>query len=259
MGRLEKKYVKDWPDDPEERASLMLGLQKAIVSRFSESDWKELGYETGTIEWINNHPRLLRSLSFGDGDYGSHVFEALEMLSKSNRHSLEILLGKEKIYHHLQENSPEIFSLYIDSSTPVPEFKPRVTPTQVVLRAIEDAEMLIKSRGPVSAVDRVHTALHGYLIGACENLSPSKDAGIVELYKLLRENHPRLKELGVRSEDLNKILRSLTSILDALNPLRNRGSLAHANESLIGDDEAMLAINSARTILHYIDAKVSGF
>ena len=76
--------MKQWPGDREERARLVLALQKAITSSFDEGDWKELGYETGTIDWITEHGRLLRSLSWGDGDYGSHVFEALEMLRKSN-------------------------------------------------------------------------------------------------------------------------------------------------------------------------------
>ena len=56
---------------------------------------------------------------------------------------------------------------------------------------------------------------------------------------------------------MNKILRAFGAVLDALNTLRNRSSLAHPTESLVGDDEAMLAINAARTILHYLDAKLA--
>jgi len=142
----------------------------------------------------------------------------------------------------------------------VPEFEPKaLTPKEAVARAILDAQTLINSSGPVSAVDRVHTALHGYLIHACEDrqLTTSKEPGILELYKLLRENDPKLKDLGSRSDDINKILRAFGAVLDSLNPLRNKGSMAHANESLIGNDEAMLAINATRTILHYLDAKFS--
>lgn len=47
-------------------------------------------------------------------------------------------------------------------------------------------------------------------------------------------------------------------IVDALNPLRNRASLAHPNESLLAEPEAMLVINSVRTLLHYIDSRVHG-
>ena len=48
----------------------------------------------------------------------------------------------------------------------------------------------------------------------------------------------------------------MATILDSMNSLRNRASVAHPNESLLEDPEAMLVINSARTVLHYIDAKM---
>jgi hypothetical protein len=253
--------VKLWPNERKERGHLVVALQKAITSSFDEGDWKELGHETGTIDWITGHGRLLRSLSWGDSDYGGHVFDAIEMLRKSNESSLEILLGKEKIRRCLRRDSPEVYSAYVDSGEPVPAFRPRaLSPKEAILRALADAETLINSAGASSAVDRVHTALHGYLIHACEDagVSPKPDAGIIELYKMLRENHPKLDDLGIRADDLNKILRAFGAVLDALNTLRNRGSLAHPTESLVGDDEAMLAINAARTVLHYLDAKLAG-
>ena len=47
------------------------------------------------------------------------------------------------------------------------------------------------------------------------------------------------------------------AILDALNPVRNRASVAHPNPSLLEQHEAMLVVNSTRTILHYLDSKLS--
>jgi hypothetical protein len=44
--------------------------------------------------------------------------------------------------------------------------------------------------------------------------------------------------------------------VDALNPLRNKASVAHANPVLLPEPEAMLVINAARSILHYVDEKV---
>jgi hypothetical protein len=35
--------------------------------------WRELGLLTDTTDLIDNHPRLLRSLHFGDDDYDGHV------------------------------------------------------------------------------------------------------------------------------------------------------------------------------------------
>lgn len=88
--------VKGWPNEREERGRLVVALQKAITSSFDEGDWKELGHDTGTVDWITGHGRLLRSLSAGDSDYGGHVFDAIEMLRKSNESSLEILPRRGK-------------------------------------------------------------------------------------------------------------------------------------------------------------------
>ena len=38
----------------------------------------------------------------------------------------------------------------------------------VVLRALADADELIRTNGATSAVDRIHTALHGHVLALCE-------------------------------------------------------------------------------------------
>lgn len=54
---------------------------------------------------------------------------------------------------------------------------------------------------------------------------------------------------------MGRILSSLSNVIDCLNPVRNNASLAHANEELLGKDEAMLTINAARTVFQYLDSK----
>jgi hypothetical protein len=53
---------------------------KAIYATFDRTKWMELGLETGALEYIRNHPRLLRSLSWGDDDYLSCVVEAVPVM-----------------------------------------------------------------------------------------------------------------------------------------------------------------------------------
>ena len=53
-----------FPSDRKQRNLVVLAIQKAIDRTFNESDWKELGYRTGIDDWIERHPRLLRSLSW---------------------------------------------------------------------------------------------------------------------------------------------------------------------------------------------------
>jgi abortive infection Abi-like protein len=53
------------------------------------------------------------------------------------------------------------------------------------------------------------------------------------------------------------VLNACSSILDALNPVRNRASVAHPNEELLGRDEAQLVINVGRSLLSYLDGKLA--
>jgi len=133
----------------------------------------------------------------------------------------------------------------------------RIT-SEVVERALLDAQELLRATGATSGVDRVHTALHGYLVVLCKGggLQVAENASLPELFKQIREKHPAFKDLGPRADDILRVLRALGTILDTLNPLRNKASVAHPNPALLPEAEAMLVVNSVRTILHYLDEKV---
>jgi hypothetical protein len=71
----------------------------------------------------------------------------------------------------------------------------------------------------------------------------------------LRAEYPPLLDLGARPEDVTRVLQSMATILDALNPVRNNASAAHPNEHLLGEPEASLVINTVRTLLNYLENK----
>ncbi len=139
----------------------------------------------------------------------------------------------------------------------VAEPSPSIT-TATVERALRDAQNLLTTSGPVSALDRAHTALHGYMRAVCSlsGLTVDADAGITQLFKALREHHPAFADLGPQASEIQRVFRSLASVIDSLNNLRNRATVAHPNEQLLRDPEAVLALNAARTVLHYLDARL---
>ena len=47
------------------------------------------------------------------------------------------------------------------------------------------------------------------------------------------------------------------SILDALLPVRNRGSMVHPSAELLGEPEARLIVNVGRNLFNYLDEKLS--
>src|SRR5665213_479195 len=93
----------------------------------------------------------------------------------------------------------------------------RIT-SDVVERALKDAEHLIRDSGAVSGIDRIHTAIHGYLKVACEdaNLTVPDDATAPRLLRLLREGHPKLAASGARSEDVQRVILTFGNVVDVL-------------------------------------------
>lgn len=128
----------------------------------------------------------------------------------------------------------------------------------VIDAALSDAETLIRSSGPANALDRVHTALHGYLEIICktEGIAVDEDASITTLFARIREKHSALKITDPAAQRMTiQILRGMAQIIEALNPIRNEKSLAHPN-TLLDEAEAMLAINAIRTLLQYFDKRL---
>lgn len=129
----------------------------------------------------------------------------------------------------------------------------------LLVRTLTDAKILLQQSDARSAVDRVHTAFHSYLKSVLTDaeIHHTPNETIVGLLKRLTSSHGAFSDLGNRSHEVQTVLRSMSAIADALNPLRNHASLAHANDSLLGEDEAMLVVNTVRTILIYLDSKLS--
>ncbi|MFG6460117.1 abortive infection family protein [Roseateles sp. DXS20W] len=71
----------------------------------------------------------------------------------------------------------------------------------------------------------------------------------------MRTQHPAFAATGPNQAAVDKVMKGLASVIDALNPLRNHSSIAHANEELLAEPEATLVINSVRSLLHYFNAK----
>lgn len=249
----------DFMCHPKKRGRLMLALQRAICGDFDCEDWKELGYESGQHDYIQNHGRLLRSLYFGDDDYGDCVFQALEYFANQDMDTIELLINHHKLRNQLIKGVPEIIVFFRPDSASVQTETPSgISSGDVVLRALADAEHLLVVSGPVSAVDRLHTALHGYFRTLCaeHDIQVASDASMTALFKAIRADHPAFGFLGAYDKDVVRVLNGFANALDALNSLRNNGSVAHPSGNLLGEPEALLAVNATRTIFNYIRAKV---
>jgi AbiJ-like protein len=64
---------------------VVLAFKRAIVDKFNSGTWIELGLITQTSSIITDHPRLLRSLKWGDDDYDESVFDVVQAILHSFR------------------------------------------------------------------------------------------------------------------------------------------------------------------------------
>ena len=67
----------------------LVQLKDAVVEDFDASNWRELGALTNTLDQVESHPRLLRSLGFGDPDYDGHALVFLRKMIGHNDENLD--------------------------------------------------------------------------------------------------------------------------------------------------------------------------
>jgi len=147
------------------------------------------------------------------------VLWGIETILEGDKDGLDEILRTPSVAEWLKKNEPSIYATYVPGAKKiaVPSPSPQVT-SATVERAISDAETLLRTSGATSAVDRIHTALHGYLLVLCdeEGIAYPPDAGVTDLFKLLRQQHPKLQAIGPRGQDILQIVRSFSAVLDAL-------------------------------------------
>lgn len=79
----------------------ILALRERVVADFDAGDWEEVGLLTGYSDLISRHPRLLRSLSWGDEDYAGNALTIIKRIAEQDENAFAIF---EK---HVAEKYPE--------------------------------------------------------------------------------------------------------------------------------------------------------
>jgi AbiJ N-terminal domain 5 len=68
----------------------ILALREKVVADFNAEDWEEVGLLTGLSHLISNHPRLLRSLAWGDEDYSGNVLTIIRQIAQQDEGAFDI-------------------------------------------------------------------------------------------------------------------------------------------------------------------------
>lgn len=101
----------------------IIRLKDAIQASFDAGDWKELGLLTGCNDYVGSHPRLLRSLSWDDDDYGSNVLSVVEYMLAQAQDNLTIIANFTPVKTWLLQNDRELYNdliMGVQGTTPRP-------------------------------------------------------------------------------------------------------------------------------------------
>ncbi|WP_236588001.1 TIR domain-containing protein [Tumebacillus amylolyticus] len=85
-------------------------LASVLEGKYLESDWTKLAYEIDEIETILHHPRLLRSLQWGDRDYLMNILEVLERIGQNNFDNLVCIAEQIDFEDWTFSNAPKAYS-----------------------------------------------------------------------------------------------------------------------------------------------------
>jgi hypothetical protein len=210
-------------------------------AKSSSLDWAESDMNTQAYNAASDAPNFIAAV------YDS--FAELQQLGAVVPHEQNINQILANHQQHFQIVSGQL------NATGAAVAPPPVTESisTAVMRALGDAKALIGTVDSSSAIDRAHTALHGYLIKLCsdENILLPADSTASKAFKELRKSHPALVATGNRASEITRVLNSFAASIDAFSTLRNQASLAHTNE-LLDVPEATATVNAMYTVFRYV-------
>ena len=272
--KLDNTLCEFHSDDRDQIANVII---RPIIERFI--DWRAVLPETKetVIQLIKEEQALLTEVATGKTYKAPGVEESYQ---KRHQHII-LTASKAGFEYPVTANSLAEWWIYIketggysdrrahisqlfapvlkllndsDDSTDV-DFSRVATRSETVHKSIEDAIIFIREGKHDSAVDRIHTAFHGYLRQLLyehgENSTPDDSLpGLFARLHAYYANTIQPKDVGER---IKMILRSAGGMVTAVNELRNNNTVAHPNGNLIQKKEAQLVIRLVNAIFEYIE------
>lgn len=253
------------PTDTRKRNKLILALKRAIEARLDHAQWKELGYATDTADWISTHPRLLRSLSWGDPDYGGHVLDAIEVMLSRDPANLQVLLDFDGLAEWIRDNDPAVYAEVLGGDLPA-------------LATIADAERLPPGFDVNAQTRRIREALANdpaLALGSTKELLETVLKTVLETVLGLHgaeigpDDMPRLLKraqagLGLDPKDVDdatpgaesfrRLLGALTQVVISITELRNLYGTGHGRSNAPGLDlpSARLMVTAGTGLATYL-------
>jgi hypothetical protein len=223
--------------------TIILAVAKAIEAKFDRSTWLELALLTGTRDEVLAHPRLLRSLDWGDSDYFGHVIEMVPRVlgeragrrpmpteSGSRFPNFKVIEDFLDLPDWLHKSEPDLYAKLYGGPVPVDALE--TAATELGVTDVDEHAVRIR-RGlhddPAQAIGSAKELLETVLKSIL-GLHGTGKATKLDVPELLKKANVRLglDAGGVRSSDpgaeqRRKALGSLAQLVIATAELRNAG------------------------------------
>jgi hypothetical protein len=239
---------------------LMLALKRAMESTLDDTTWKELGYLTDSLEWINGQTRLPQALYFGDSDYSSCVLDALEYILNRDPANTEVILDFGGIKEWLRKNEPAIYDEFCGGGIPA-------------VRSLADAQKAAHSFDIDDHIRRIRESMDddpALTFGSTKELLETvfktvlgmhgASIGSDEIPKLLKRTQaalnldaPDVDGTVPGAESFKKLLGSLAQIVVSITELRNLYGTRHGKSKAPGLDSgaAKLVVSAGTSLAAY--------
>jgi len=241
----------------------IIAIAKVLMGSLDTGDWSELMMITGCDDYYEQNSQFQRDIHWTNPGLKQGCINAVKHMLDSDVNNIIKIINFERTSLLLENQHEKEYNTIISKistiSGKIVLNQPTKVTSETIYQALDDAQLLIDNNKPENAYDRVHTALHGFLKKICEDqkIHHSSSDNITALLPKI-SNHLKVHssfELD-RNKKIVEMLRSLNSVLDSINYLRNHNSLSHPNEKLLNKNDALFAINIARSITSYIDSIV---
>lgn len=238
-----------------QRDLIVTGLKRVIHATFNEDKWEELGYLTGTREVIVRHPRLLRSLRFGDDDYGACIFEVLPEILGPNMENLAEVETFTDAEEWLSLNDPRMYSqLYTGLAGPVKSLEEAIQAHNVA-ELNQQVARIMKSINddPALAIGSSKELLETVMKTILGDGNYGRDDDIPKLLKMtqtrLHLDPKTTPAIGV----LSRTLSNLGQVVVGVDEVRNLVGTGHGRSGgpQVDSIHAELVVNAAAAIGTY--------
>jgi hypothetical protein len=263
-----------------------LAVGKCLIAEMDDSRWTEIGLLTGTKDQIYKHPRLLRSLRFGDDDYDGHVYDMVPALLGAQEtwgapapsqdiHArfprLEMVADFIDLPAWLALNEPDLYArLFVDDNVEA------TLPDGTVLSEAESAAVRLgvtEMRRQVERIRRDYATDPEAAIGQAKELIESACKTILGITGDSDEKHdvpvlvkqtllhlgldPTQVGAGPDERAAKRLLGGVASILNGAGELRNARGTGHGRSgaSLVDASLARMAVGVVLpTVIYLIES-----